>query len=442
MYLRRNIDNELLLWSENTSRKPLLISGARQVGKSSAVRTLSAQFKYYLEINFEEQKQVHKLFEGNLSPDTLCENLSVLYNTPIIPGLTLLFFDEIQACIPAISSLRFFYEKMPNLHLVAAGSLLEFALAELSSFGVGRIRSMFVYPFSFDEFLLANNEDLLLNAKQAASPTKPLAEPLHTKLIDYLKRFIIIGGMPEVVANYIQGRDINDCQRVLDDLIISLKADFSKYKQNVPVLRISEVFESVVQQAGGKFVYAKAATEANQKQIKEAIDLLVMAGLAFPVIHTSANGIPLGAESDPRKRKMLLFDTGIFQRLQGLNITEVLFADQFDMINKGSLAELFVGLELLKSASCYEKQSLYYWQREALNSNAEVDYLIQKQQNIVPLEVKAGTKGSMQSMFLFLKEKNRPFGIRLSLENFSVYELIRVFPLYAVSNLANDKMES
>ncbi len=437
MYLRRNIDNELLIWSKNTSRKPLLIRGARQVGKSSAIRTLSVHFKYYLEINFEEQKQVHKLFEGNLSPDILCENLSVLYNIPIIPGQTLLFFDEIQACIPAISSLRFFYEKMPDLHLVAAGSLLEFALAELPSFGVGRIRSMFLYPFSFDEFLMANNEDLLLNAKQAASPTKPLAEPLHAKLLDYLKRFLIIGGMPEVVANYIQGRDINDCQRVLDDLIISLKADFAKYKQNVPVLRISEVFESVVQQAGGKFVYSKAATEANQKQIKEAINLLVMAGLAFPVIHTSANGIPLGAESNPRKRKMLLFDIGISQRLQGLNIAEVLFADQFDIINKGALAELFVGLELLKSVSCYEQHNLYYWQREALNSNAEVDYLIQKQQNIVPLEVKAGTKGSMQSMFLFLKEKNRPFGIRLSLENFSVYEPIRVFPIYAVSNLVN-----
>ena len=437
MYLRRNIDNELLLWSKNTSRKPLLIRGARQVGKSSCIRALSVHFKYYLEINFEEQRQAHKLFEGNLSPDILCENLSVLYNTPIIPGQTLLFFDEIQACIPAISSLRFFYEKLPDLHVVAAGSLLEFALAEIPSFGVGRIRSMFMYPFSFNEFLLANNEDLLQEAKQRASPIKPLAEPLHEKLLNYLKRFLIIGGMPEVVVNYLQGRDIIDCQRVLDDLIISFKADFAKYKQNVPISRISEVFESVVQQAGGKFVYSKAATQANHKQIKEAIDLLVMAGLAYPVVQSSANEIPLGVESDPRKRKMLLFDTGIFHRLQGLNIAEILLSDEFNMINKGSLAELFVGLEMLKSTSCYEQHNLYYWQREALNSNAEVDYLIQKQQNIIPLEVKSGTKGSMQSIYLFLKEKKGPFGIRLSMENFSTYELIKVFPLYAVSNLVN-----
>lgn len=438
MYLKRNIDHELLLWSQNPSRKPLLLRGARQVGKSTAVRALSSNFKYYLEINFEEQKQVHALFTGNLSPQVLCENLSLLYNVPVIPGKTLVFFDEIQACPQAISSLRFFYEKMPGLHLISAGSLIEFALEELSSFGVGRVRSMFMYPFSFDEFLLANNEELLLNAKLKALPENPLSEPLHQKLIEYLKRFLIIGGMPEVVANYVGGKSLIDCQLILDDLMISLKADFSKYKQKVPLSRISEVFESVVQQSGSKFVYTKAATEANLKQIKVAVDLLIMAGLVYPVTHTSANGIPLGAGSDPKKRKMLLFDTGIFQRLQGLNIANILISDQLSMINKGSLAEMFVGLELLKSESCYQQHNLFYWQREALNSNAEVDYLIQKKQNILPLEVKAGTRGSMQSLFLFLKEKNTAYGIRLSLENFAIYDQIRVFPLYAVSNLVNE----
>ena len=438
MYLKRKIDHELLLWSQNPSRKPLLLRGARQVGKSTAVRALSSNFEYYLEINFEEQKQVHALFAGDLSPQILCENLSLLYNVPVIPGKTLVFFDEIQACPQAISSLRFFYEKIPDLHLIAAGSLLEFALEELSSFGVGRVRSMFMYPFSFDEFLLANNEELLLEAKLKSSPERPLSEPLHQKLIEYLKRFLIIGGMPEVVANYVGGKSLIDCQLILDDLMISLKTDFSKYKKKVPLSRISEVFESVVQQSGGKFVYTKAATEANLKQIKVAVDLLIMAGLVYPVTHTSANGIPLGAESDPKKRKMLLFDTGIFQRLQGLNIANILISDQLSMINKGSLAEMFVGLELLKSGSCYQQHHLFYWQREALNSNAEVDYLIQKKQNILPLEVKAGTRGSMQSLFLFLREKNTAYGIRFSLENFAIYDQIRVFPLYAVSNLVNE----
>lgn len=438
MYLKRKVDQELLLWSKSNDRKPLLLRGARQVGKSTAIRALSAHFDHYLEVNFEEQKQVHDLFHGNLSPQNLCENLSLLYNIPIVPGKTLMFFDEIQACPNAISSLRFFYEKMSDLHLIAAGSLLEFALEELSSFGVGRVRSMFMYPFSFDEFLVANNESLLLEAKLKALPENPLTEPLHQKLLGYLKRFLIIGGMPEVVASYVGGKSMIDCQSVLDDLVISLKADFSKYKQKVPISRISEVFESVVQQSGGKFVFSKAATEANLKQIKVAIDLLIMAGLVYPVTHSSANGIPLGAESDPKKRKMLLFDTGIFQRLLGLNVAEVLISDQFSMINKGSLAELFVGLELLKSGSCYQQHSLFYWQREALNANAEIDYLIQKKQDLLPIEVKAGTKGSMQSLFLFLKEKNKSSGVRFSLENFAAYDQIRVFPLYAVSNLVNE----
>jgi predicted AAA+ superfamily ATPase len=438
MYLKRKVDQELLLWSKSNDRKPLLLRGARQVGKSTAIRALSAHFDHYLEVNFEEQKQVHDLFHGNLSPQNLCENLSLLYNIPIVPGKTLMFFDEIQACPNAISSLRFFYEKMSDLHLIAAGSLLEFALEELSSFGVGRVRSMFMYPFSFDEFLVANNESLLLEAKLKALPENPLTEPLHQKLLGYLKRFLIIGGMPEVVASYVGGKSMIDCQSVLDDLVISLKADFSKYKQKVPISRISEVFESVVQQSGGKFVFSKAATEANLKQIKVAIDLLIMAGLVYPVTHSSANGIPLGAESDPKKRKMLLFDTGIFQRLLGLNVAEVLISEQFSMINKGSLAELFVGLELLKSGSCYQQHSLFYWQREALNANAEIDYLIQKKQDLLPIEVKAGTKGSMQSLFLFLKEKNKSSGVRFSLENFAAYDQIRVFPLYAVSNLVNE----
>lgn len=435
MYFKRIIDQELISWSLESKRKPLLLRGARQVGKSAAVRELSTRFENFLEVNFEEQKEVHKLFAGDLTPIELCRNLSAMYNIAVVPGKTLLFFDEIQACLPAISSMRFFYEKLPGLHLIAAGSLLEFALEELPSFGVGRIRSMFVYPFCFDEFISACGEKLVLEAKQHASTLHPLSEIIHQKLVNHFKRFLLVGGMPEAVAEYAHENDLLACQRVLDDLIISLKADFTKYKKRVPALRITEVFDSVVRQNGGKFVFVKAATESNHKQIKEALELLIMAGLVIPVTHTSANGIPLGAGADLKKRKMLIFDTGVFQRLLGLDISKVLFEDSFELVNKGAIAELFAGLELIRTSSCYQQHSLYYWQREALNSNAEVDYLMQKQQEIIPIEVKSGKKGSMQSLYLFLKEKNRPYGIRFSLENFSVYGQIRVYPLYAVSNL-------
>ncbi len=437
MYLPRKIDQELTLWRKEKQVKPLLVRGARQVGKSTAIRELAKQFDNYLEINFEEQRRVHSLFEGDLNPKELCENLGILYNVSIVPGKTLLFFDEIQACVPAVSSLRFFYEKYPELHVIAAGSLLEFALAEIPSFGVGRIRSLFVYPLSFDEYLSGTGELQLLAAKKRATIERPLAESIHRKLLNHVKRFLILGGMPEVVAAYVKYGDLNRCGQVLDDLITSLKSDFAKYKKQVPFLRISEVFDSVVGQAGGKFIYAKAATEANHKQIKEAVDLLIMAGLVIPVTHTAANGLPLGAEANPKKRKMLFLDTGIFQRLLGLQMAEILFEDDFDAINKGAIAEQYVGLELLKSFSCYRQESLYFWHREAKSSNAEIDYVIQQQENIVPIEVKSGKKGSMQSLFLFLAEKKVAKGIRFSLENYATYENIDVFPIYAVSELSN-----
>lgn len=435
MYLERNIDKELLRWMDDEERKPLLVRGARQVGKSSSIRKLGESFDSFLEINFEEFRRVHSLFEGDLTPQVLCENLSIMFDTEIVPGKTLLFFDEIQACIPAISSLRFFYEKMPGLHVIAAGSLLEFALAEIPSFGVGRVRSIYMYPLSFDEFLKGLGQEKLFNLKSKANTQNPLVTALHDKLLDLLKKFLVIGGMPEAVHKYVTNSDIKECQKVLDDLISSFRADFAKYKDKIPSLRIREVFESVVHQAGGKFVFTKASQNLNTLQIKEALELLIMAGLVIPVTHTSANGIPLGAEVNLKKRKMLLLDTGLFQRLMKLDISELLFSNEFRLINKGGIAEQFIGLEIMKNSSCYQQTELFYWHREALNSNAEIDYLIQKQNEIIPIEVKSGTKGSMNSMFLFLEEKKAKFGCRLSLENFAEYENIQVYPLYALANI-------
>jgi predicted AAA+ superfamily ATPase len=324
---------------------------------------------------------------------------------------------------------------MPELHIIAAGSLLEFALGELPSFGVGRVRSLFIYPLSFDEFLAAKGESNLVQLKKQASFDKPIQEPFHSSLIALFKKFLILGGMPEVIANYIQNQDLLKAQSILDDLVISIKADFVKYKKRVPSLRIAEVFESIALQMGGKFIYTKAATQASIQQIKDAIDLLIMAGIVIPVTHTSANGIPLGAEQDPKKRKMLLYDTGIFQRISGLDLSEIIVISEFNAINKGSIAELFVGLELLKYANPYQQEMLFYWQRETTSSNAEVDYLIQKQQEIIPIEVKSSGRGSMNSLFQFLKEKKREKGIRISLERFSKMQEIEIYPLYAVSSI-------
>ncbi len=435
MYINRHIDNKLSEWRKSNKNKPILLRGARQVGKTNTVRQLSKQFDNYIEINFEENLQIHSVFEENLTPDKICENLSAFYNTPIIPDKTLLFFDEIQACIPAIRSLRFFYEKMSELHVIAAGSLLEFALEEIPSFGVGRIRSIFMYPLSFNEFLLACNENLLLEKVRKALPSNPLQDLLHNKLITYFNKFFMLGGMPEVISTYLKTKDFNQCRQVIDDLIFSYNDDFAKYKKRVPVSRIKEVFDSVVLQSGGKFIYSKASIQSNHKQIKEALNLLIMAGIVIPVTHTSGNGLPLGAEINPKKQKMLLFDTGIFLRILGLDFSDMLLSRNFQTINKGNIAEQFVGLELLKSKSCFQKTNLYYWHRETKSSNAEVDYIENINGKISPIEVKAGTSGSMQSMYIFLKEKKKDIGIRFSLENFSNYNEIDVFPIYAVENI-------
>jgi len=434
-YFSRTIDRELLAWTKTPDRKTLLLRGARQTGKSSAVKHLGKLFKYYVEVNFDDRKDVHPFFEQSLSPQEICEQLSFLYRTPIIPGETLLFFDEIQSCLPALSKLRYFYEQYPELHLVAAGSLLEFALEEIPSFGVGRIRSLFMFPFSFEEFLYALDDGMLVDAYRKATPQKPLQEPIHNQLVLRLKTFLIVGGMPEAVAQYAKTQDLLHTQKVLNDIIISLKSDFSKYRKRVPALRINEVFESVARQADGKFVYEHAAVQATNAQVKQALDLLVMAGLVYSITHSAANGIPLGAEINPKFQRFIMLDTGLFQRVLNLDVAQILISSDFQTINRGAIAEIFVGLELVKGSSCYNPISLYCWQREKRQGNAQVDYVIQRGEQIIPIEVKSGTQGAMQSLRRFMAEKNIEKGIRTSLENFAHYENIDVFPLYAISNL-------
>ena len=434
-YIRRKIDADLLSWLRAGKRKPLLLRGARQVGKSSVVRNLGKQFEYFLEVNFERDQYARKLFaEGDLSPQRLCRGLASKYEIPIIPGKTLLFLDEIQASLPAISSLRFFYEDYGDLHVAAAGSLMEFALRELPSLGVGRITPMYVYPMCFSEFLSACGRDILLEDIQNADCEKPLPGSAHDAAVEMLKIFIIIGGMPEVVSAYTSGNDLLACQRILDSLVDTLRADFAKYKEKAPTTRISTVFDSVAVQMGKKFVYTNVSGDYSNRQSKEALELLKMADIVIPVIHTAANGIPLGAEIDIKRQKMFLLDTGIYQRVLKLPLSDLLISDDFALVNKGNIAELFAGLEILKSYSCYERNDLYYWHRESKNSNAEVDFLVQNGWDIIPVEVKSNTKGSMRSIRLFMEEKKSSLGIRTSLENFGEIPGIKIVPLYAVGD--------
>ena len=432
--MERSIHNHLLLWKMNPKRKVLLLRGARQVGKTWSVRHLAKGFKHYLEVNFETDKAVQRFFIGDLDTARIIRQISAYYDIPVIPGETLLFFDEIQACESALSALRFFHEKQPQLHVIAAGSLIEFALQSLPSFGIGRIEHLFMYPMSFQEFLLAKGRQNLLQLIDQSGPTSPINLVFHDLLTEVLKEFLFVGGMPEVVKLYIESNDLRAAQRMLDQYLTGLMDDFSKYREKYPVTRLREIFDAVVHQSGNKFKLAHASKVANYYQIREALDLLEMAGLIYRVYHTSAGGIPPGAQIDLSKFKIIMFDHGIFQRILGLNLSEYLLASDFSAVNKGNIAEQFAGTEIIKYTFESAKPRLFYWQREAPGSHAEVDYILQQDGKIVPVEIKSGTSGKMQSLHLFLREKALSQGIRCSLENFSKYDQIDVYPLYAIKN--------
>ena len=435
-YISRSCDGPLSAWKEDQARKVLLIRGARQVGKTWAVRNLAASFPSYLEVNFLQNPEINSFFEAPpRDPLTIIEKLGAYFGKSVRPGETLLFLDEIQSCPAAIEALRFFAEKLPKLHLIAAGSLLEFSLAKLPSFGVGRITSLFMHPLSFYEFLTALKLKGLVDLVRTSTPAKPIDAVLHAKILDHLKTYMIIGGLPEIVATYIRARDLNSCSQMLGSLLVSYEDDFVKYRDRANTRMLRDVLRSVAQQVGQKFMYSRVASEEPTHGFKEALALLERAGLIHKVYHSHANGIPLGAESDLRRFKTLPLDIGIYNRLLGLDLRKLVAIDPAKLITAGSAAELLVGQELIAHGDPFVRPDLFYWHRQSPSSNAEVDYLIQNEQNILPIEVKAGTKGQMQSLHRFMEEKGSTKGIRVSSENFGSYGQILVVPLYAVAEI-------
>ena len=451
MYYERIIDRYLSEWATRPVHKPILLRGARQVGKSTAVRHLGESFKYYVEINLEKQSNYIDLFNKDLDVTRIVPQMAAMCGTPIMPNETLLFIDEIQESQEAIMALRYFKEDMPNLHVIAAGSLLEFVLDEIPTFGVGRIHSMYMFPMTFDEFLLANGEQLLLDARGQANIDAPLPMPLHEKLIGLMRIFMLVGGMPESVVKWVQTHDFLQCQEVQDDIITGYEADFPKYKKKVDPQLLIATMKSAAAQATKKFVYSRVPGEYKTAEVKKALDLLIKAGILIPVTHSSGNGLPLGDESDESIRKILLLDTGLMLRL--LNMTmgdtsaitaQILTATAADLVNKGPMAEMLAGLELLHYLTPNLHHDLYYWVRQAKNATAEIDYLLSRNMKVLPFEVKAGVQGGMKSLWDFIREKKLDQAVRCSLENFGKFDYIdaeaegavrhvEVYPLYALS---------
>lgn len=445
-YFKRHIDEKLLEWKDAPRRKPLLIRGARQVGKSTAVREFGKQFQHFVEINLEKQPDLQQFFSENIDVKRSCEKLSGTLSIPIVPGKTLLFIDEIQASKEAIMALRYFKEDYPELHVIAAGSLLEFALDELPSFGVGRIRSLYMYPFSFDEFLMAQGLNMTVEYKKKATSEEPLADLAHKELVDQLRSFYLIGGMPAAVTEWIETHSYVEVSHIHNDIIETYQDDFSKYKKRVSPAMLRQVLRSVAQQAGKKFVFSIAARDVHSSIVRDALNLLALAGLIHPVKHTDGTGLPLGAEESGSYIKYLFFDLGVMQTLLDIPAADILFASDVDFVNKGAASEMFAGLEMIKYHDCFQKTEMHYWQNMTKNSSAEVDYLVARKGKVLPVEVKANIQGGMKSLWMFMRKRKLHEGIRTSLENFGQFDYydpddqfeqrhVDIIPLYALSNL-------
>jgi len=430
--MQRAIEAELKKWKEASRRYPLLLRGARQVGKTYIAEKLGKSFDTFETINFEARPEAAACFE-TLEPLEIIQKLELLTKRPILPGKTLLFLDEIQACPKAIVALRYFKEKLPELHVIGAGSLLEFALTSGKfSFPVGRVQFIYLYPLSFREFLLALNQDTA--ALEKATPTHPPSEALHKTLTQRVKEYFLVGGMPAVVSEFQRARSFLSLSRIQDLLLATYRADFGKYASEAEQKYLRILFDEIPHQIGKHFQYAAVDPHIRSRELKTALEQLQQAGLIRPIFSTPASGIPLAAQMKRHAFKPLFLDVGLIQRSLQVDPQLILDSDLVQ-IHSGALAEQFVGQELLAYADCFREEQLFFWEREKQTSSAEVDYVMSVGQEIVPIEVKAGAQGHLKSLIQFMKEKKSRLGIRICQSPLSYKDGILSVPFYMVEQI-------
>ena len=437
--MKRIVFQSLMKWSAQAERKPLILRGARQVGKTFVVRELGEKFDYYIEVNFEKMPQIRSFFTQDLDPRRICELLSLQFDQPIIPGKSLLFFDEIQECPEAILALRYFYEELADLHLVAAGSLIDFAIEEIG-IPVGRVSFLYLYPLSFIEFLIAAEKERFAQEIINHPVHEPLPEFIHQQLLALLGEYMVTGGMPEVVANWLSKRDLRLIQTTQHELVEAYRQDFNKYAKKNQLKYVELIFNQTPSLISQAFKYTQLQTPYQKRELAPCLDLLVKANIIHKVYHTSGNGVPLGADIDFEKFKLIFVDVGLCESILGLTLKEWILDPITTLVNKGSLCEAFVGQELLAYSPNNTKTDLYYWHRAERSSMAEVDYLIADHSRIIPIEVKSNKGGALKSLkhFLSTHDTQSPYGIRFSAQNYSSYDPIHSYPLYAVAGLFSD----
>lgn len=407
----------LLDWlGKEKGRKPLIIRGARQVGKTTIVRMLaeSTQRRLVL-INLERHADLDPIF-ATLDMTKIISALESLPGAGIIDESCLLFLDEIQAAPHALAALRYFYEDRPQLPVVAAGSLLEFVLADHTfSMPVGRVRFMNLDPMSFEEFLLAAKEDILLQRLQTFSLAEGIDSTAHMRLTELFRTYAYVGGMPEAVAAWIASGSPLRVREVHDSLIDTYKADFAKYGLKRDLQDLHILFDKATRSVGKKVKYSALMQDEQSRTVRRLLDLLVGARLFYKIFHSDCQGLPLRAGIDDKVFKLLMLDVGLFnavRRFEWNGLDEELITD---VAHRGALAEQLVGQELNASDLARADSELVYWLRDKRGSNAEIDYVVAHQGKIIPIEVKSGESGTLKSLFIFADAHDSPLVVRLDL---------------------------
>lgn len=413
--MKRIAESDLADWLTKSRRKPLVIRGARQVGKSTMVRQFARSNGLDLyEINLEKHPELDAIFR-TLNMTAICREIDGLLGRSLLNPKALLFLDEIQATPSAIQALRYFYEEKPALPVVAAGSLLEFVLSKHNfSMPVGRIEYFHLGPISFEEYLLEADSNLLCYITEFQLGQEiPLTA--HTRLLERQREYLVIGGMPEAVATFIAGNSLGEVMEVQRSIVSTYQDDFAKYASQADLGRLQRVFSAAPRMVGRKVKYSAFSREEPSRGIKTALDLLTKARVIHKVHHSHCSGVPLNADLGGSAFKLLFLDVGLMNRVCGLDWRAVSSMSERELVNEGPIAEQFVGQHLLYREHGHEPPQLFYWLREGRAANAEVDYVLARGTQIIPVEVKAGKSGSIKSIFQFAADKKVPLAIRFDL---------------------------
>lgn len=428
--VERLLMQDLIEWKDNPKKKPLVVQGVRQCGKTYLIEDFAR--RYYNDVayyRFDKDAKIREYFEQDLDPQRIIKDLGLARGKTIKPGETLIIFDEIQECGNAVASLKYFYEDAPEYHIISAGSLLGVAMKKGASFPVGKVEFLNLYPMSFYEFLFAQNE--MLASELGDSPLKDgIWKTFRKELLEKYRDFHAVGGMPEAVQIWLDTKSIEEVEKKQDEILIGYQKDFVKYAETKDYPKISAVWQSIPSQLGKenrKFIFSQVKKGWRAKDLEDALIWLVDAGLVYKVEHIEKPGYPISSFADHTFFKLYMCDIGLLRRHADLP-SAIVFGDEPAYREfRGAMAENFVACELKRIYGKLKDKALYYWTAEG-SARAEVDFIVQDvEKHIVPIEVKSGTAKHARSITQYCKLFNPEKSVLTSLDDMTE----RIIPLYA-----------